>query len=279
MCQRGLLPDFSASALAEVARLQAPTAGNDGLRDMRNLLWASIDNDDSRDLDQLTVADALPGGKTKVLVAVADVHAVIDGLAAIDLHARHNTTSVYTAAEIFPMLPEKLSTDITSLGPATDRQAIVVEMVVSDGAVEQSSIYRAWVRNQAKLAYNSVAAWLEGGPAPEAVSAVTGLAENLRLQDRAAQSLKAMRQRHGALTFETIQSRPQFDGDDVRSLEVEKSNRATQLIEDFMVAANCVTAEFLEQKRFPCLRHIVRTPKRWDRIRGNRPRPRAETSA
>ena len=266
MCQRGLLPDFSASALAEVARLQAPTAGNDGLRDMRNLLWASIDNDDSRDLDQLTVADALPGGKTKVLVAVADVHAVIDGLAAIDLHARHNTTSVYTAAEIFPMLPEKLSTDITSLGPATDRQAIVVEMVVSDGAVEQSSIYRAWVRNQAKLAYNSVAAWLEGGPAPEAVSAVTGLAENLRLQDRAAQSLKAMRQRHGALTFETIQSRPQFDGDDVRSLEVEKSNRATQLIEDFMVAANCVTAEFLEQKRFPCLRRVVRTPKRWDRI-------------
>ena len=262
MCQRGLLPDFSASALAEVARLQAPAAGNDGLRDLRNLLWASIDNDDSRDLDQLTVAEALPGGKTKVMVAVADVHAIIDGLAAIDLHARHNTTSVYTAAEIFPMLPERLSTDITSLGPEVDRQAIVVEMVVADGAARESSIYRAWVRNRAKLAYNSVAAWLEGGPAPEAVSAVVGLAENLRLQDCAAQSLKAMRQRQGALTFQTIQSRPRFEGDDFRGLDVEKSNRATQLIEDFMVAANCVTAEFLEQKRFPCLRRVVRRPKR-----------------
>ena len=135
-------------------------------RDLRNLLWASIDNDDSRDLDQLSVAEALPGDKIKVLVAIADVDAVVAGLAAIDLHARHNTTSVYTAAMIFPMLPEKLSTDITSLGFAADRQAIVVEMVVAaDGCRARTpAIYRAWVRNQAKLAYNSVAAWLEGGP-------------------------------------------------------------------------------------------------------------------
>ncbi len=272
MCQRGLLPDFSADALAEVAGLQAPAAGKDATgtdapRDLRNLLWASIDNDDSKDLDQLTVAEALPGGEIKVLVAIADVDAVIDGLAAIDLHARHNTTSVYTAAVIFPMLPEKLSTDVTSLGYAADRQAIVVELVVAaDGSVEQPAVYTAWVRNQAKLAYNSVAAWLEGGPPPAAVAAVPGLDANLRLQDKAAQTLKGLRQLHGALSFQTLQGRAKFEGDEVRDLELEKPNRATQLIEDFMVAANGVTAEYLEQKKFPCLRRVVRTPKRWDRI-------------
>ena len=200
-------------------------------------------------------------------MAIADVDAVIDGLAAIDLHARHNTTSVYTAAVIFPMLPEKLSTDVTSLGYAADRQAIVVELVVAaDGSVEQPAVYTAWVRNQAKLAYNSVAAWLEGGPPPAAVAAVPGLDANLRLQDRAAQTLKGLRQLHGALSFQTLQGRARFEGDEVRDLELEKPNRATQLIEDFMVAANGVTAEFLEQKKFPCLRRVVRTPKRWDRI-------------
>ena len=272
MCDRGLLPDFSPVALAEVARIHPPQPGkdaspNDATRDLRNLVWASIDNDDTRDLDQLSVAEALPGDKIKVLVAIADVDAVLNGLAAIDLHARHNTTSVYTAATIFPMLPEKLSTDITSLGLAADRQAIVVEMVVAaDGLVQAPAIYRAWVRNQAKLAYNSVAAWLEGGSPPAAVAAVRGLEENLRLQDKAAQLLKGLRQLHGALTFETLQARAKFEGDEVRELEVEKPNRATQLIEDFMVAANGVTAQFLEQKQFPCLHRVVRTPKRWDRI-------------
>ena len=157
-------------------------------------------------------------------MAIADVDAVIAGLAAIDLHARHNTTSVYTAATIFPMLPEKLSTDITSLGQAADRQAIVVEMVVAaDGSVQQPAIYRAWVRNQAKLAYNSVAAWLEGGPAPAAVAAVPGLEENLRLQDKAAQALKGLRQLHGALTFETLQGRAKFEGDEVRDVGGRKA--------------------------------------------------------
>ncbi len=267
MCDRGLFPDFSTEALAEVARIQAPAVGQDGIRDLRSLLWASIDNDDCRDLDQLSVAAALPGDKIKVLVAIADVDAVIDGLAAIDGHARHNTTSVYTAAEIFPMLPEKLSTDITSLGLSAERQAIVVEMVVAaDGSVQESAIYRAWVRNRAKLAYNSVAALLEGGTAPAAVADVPGLDENLRLQDRAAQALKGLRQQHGALMFETLQGRAKFEGDEVCGLEVEKTNRAKQLIEDFMVAANSVTAEFLESKKFPCLRRVVRTPKRWERI-------------
>ena len=256
MCDRGLLPDFSADAVAEVARIASPGSGQgrEEPRDLRNLLWASIDNDDSRDLDQLSVAEALSGDKIKVLVAIADVDAVVDGLAAIDLHARHNTTSVYTAAKIFPMLPEKLSTDITSLGLAADRQAIVVEMVVAaDGSVQAPAIYRAWVRNQAKLAYNSVAAWLEGGPPPAAVAAVPGLEENLRLQDKAAQALKGLRQLHGALTFETLQGRAKFEGDEVCDVEVEKPNRATQLIEDFMVAANGVTAEYLEQQEVPLL--------------------------
>jgi len=187
MLERGLLPDFSAAALAELEKILAPAAMNgDSTRDLRKLLWASIDNDDSRDLDQLTVAEAMPGDKVKILVAIADVDAIVKNGSAINEHARHNTTSVYTAAIIFPMLPEKLSTNLTSLNFNEDRLSIVVEMVVgADGAVQDSGIYRSWVRNHAKLAYNSVAAWLEGsGIVPEAVAAVKGLDENLRLQDQ-----------------------------------------------------------------------------------------------
>ena len=181
----------------KLGRLQVPAAtAGEPVRDLRNLLWASIDNDDSRDLDQLTVAEAMPGDKVKILVAIADVDSLVKNGSAIDEHARHNTTSVYTAAEIFPMLPEKLSTDLTSLNFNEDRLAIVVEMVIgADGSLQDSNIYRAWVRNHAKLAYNSVAAWLEGnGDIPEAVAAVPGLAENLRLQDRVAQRMKNFRQ-------------------------------------------------------------------------------------
>ena len=269
MLDRGLLPDFSAEALAELGRLQVPAA-TDGepVRDLRNLLWASIDNDDSRDLDQLTVAEAMPGDKIKILVAIADVDSFVKNGSAIDEHARHNTTSVYTAAEIFPMLPEKLSTDLTSLNFNEDRLAIVVEMVVgADGSLQDSNIYRAWVRNHAKLAYNSVAAWLEkNGAAPEAIVAVQGLAENLRLQDRVAQSMKNFRHIHGALSLETIEAKPVFDGDQIRALEIEEKNRAKEIIEDFMIAANGVTARYLSANKFPSIRRVVRTPKRWDRI-------------
>ena len=164
MRERGLLPDFSTEALAELSSLQAAAATNDGnIRDMRDLLWASIDNDDSLDLDQLTVAEAMPGDKAKILVAVADVDCLVKDGSAIDEHARHNTTSVYTTARIFPMLPEALSTDLTSLNFNEDRLSIVVEMLIgADGSLQDSEIYRARVRNHAKLAYNSVAAWLEG---------------------------------------------------------------------------------------------------------------------
>jgi exoribonuclease-2 len=269
MLDRGLLPDFSNEVLAELSGIRAPAAKIEGqVHDLRDLLWASIDNDDSRDLDQLTVAEAMPGDKVKILVAVADVDSLVDKGSAVDEHARHNTSSVYTAGGIFPMLPEKLSTDLTSLNFNEDRLAIVIEMMISaDGSLESSDIYRARVRNHAKLAYNSVAAWLEGnGSLPEAIAAVEGLKENLRLQDQAAQSMKNLRHMHGALSLETVEARPVFDGDKIRGLEVEKKNRAKDIIEDFMIAANGVNARYLSSRKFPSIRRIVRTPKRWERI-------------
>jgi VacB/RNase II family 3'-5' exoribonuclease len=167
MLEKGLLPDFSKEAEAQLAAINAPaTEGSDQVRDLRDLLWCSIDNDDSRDLDQLTVAEKMPDEGTKLLIAVADVDAIVRSGSAIDAHAKQNTTSVYTDGEIFPMLPEKLSTDLSSLNFHEDRLAIVIEIVISiDGTLKSSDIYRATVRNKAKLAYNSVAAWLEGqGP-------------------------------------------------------------------------------------------------------------------
>ncbi|MEI2610417.1 MAG: RNB domain-containing ribonuclease [Candidatus Promineifilaceae bacterium] len=267
MRERGLRPDFAAAVLAEVERIQSPPDGS-GILDLTNLLWASIDNDDSRDLDQLTIAEALPGGKVKIRVAVADVDALVKEGSAIDEHARHNTTSVYTAAKIFSMLPEKLSTDLTSLNFAEERLAVVVEIVIgADGSIQESDIYRAWVRNRAKLAYNSVAAWLEGkGAVPEEIAAADGLAENIRLQDQVAQIMRNLRTVNGALSLETIEAKPVFDGEQIRDLEADPENRAKEIIEDFMIAANGVTARYLAAKNFPSIRRVVRTPKRWDRI-------------
>jgi VacB/RNase II family 3'-5' exoribonuclease len=269
MKERGFLPDFSGAALNELQKIQQGEGGAESPgKDLRHLLWASIDNDDSLDLDQLTVAEALPDKTVKILVAVADVDALVKKNSAIDEHARQNTTSVYTAGKTFPMLPEKLSTDLTSLNYHEDRPAMVIEMVISDGGEMQSSdINRALVRNHAKLAYNSVAAWLEGkGPAPEAVAVVPGLAENLRIQDRVAQRLKALRHEHGALDLQTLEARPVFAEDEIQDLRVDERNRAKEIIEDFMVAANGVTARFLHGKQVPSLRRMVRSPKRWGRI-------------
>ena len=209
-----------------------------------------------------------PDGAAKVLVAIADVDAIVKKRSALDDHARQNTTSVYTVAETFPMLPEKLSTDLTSLNYASDRLAIVIEMVFAgDGTLQSSDIYQATVRNRAKLAYNSVAAWLEGsGPMPQGIGAVSGLDENLRLQDRVAQKLRALRHQQGALDLETIEARPVFDGDELKDLAADKRNRAKDIIEDFMIAANGVAARYLASKEFPALRRVVREPKRWDRI-------------
>ncbi len=269
MVDRGLLPDFSAAALAELEKIQLPAGRNDkSIRDLVNLPWASVDNDDSRDLDQLTFAETLSGDQVRILVAVADVDALVPQDSAIDEQARHNTTSVYTAAEIFPMLPEKLSTDLTSLNLEEERLAVVVDMTIgADGSVLSSEIYRARVRNHAKLAYNSVAAWLEAdGTLPAEIGAVKGLAENLRLQDEVAQRLKDLRHLHGALSLETIEAKPVFEGDQLRDLAFDEKNRAKEIIENFMIAANGVTARYLAIKGFASIRRVVRTPKRWERI-------------
>ena len=269
MLERGLVPDFPSSAVQQLDAIKgAATSADSAHRDLRSLLWCSIDNDDSRDLDQLTVAESLPGGAVKILVAIADVDAVVKKGSAIDDHARQNTTSVYTVAEIFSMLPEKLSTDLTSLNLDSDRLAIVIELVIAgDGSLTSSDVYLATVRNRAKLAYNSVAAWLEGtGPEPEGIGKVAGLDQNLRLQDSAAQKLKELRHTHGALNLETIEARPVFEADMLKDFEVEKMNRAKDIIADFMIAANGVTARFLASKNFASIRRIVRTPKRWSGI-------------
>lgn len=269
MLERGLEPDFPASALAEAEGLAAPRAPFEaGVRDLRELLWCSIDNDDSRDLDQLTVASELPGGGLKVMVAVADVANLVSPGSAVDAHAAANTTSIYTPPQNFPMLPERLSTDLTSLGPGEDRLAVVVEMTVDGtGGTGASGVYRALVRNHAKLAYPAVGAWLGGdGDAPAAVGDVPGLADALRLQDQAAQRLKNYRHQQGALELETIEVRARFDGDAVSELIPEARNRAREIIEDFMIAANGTIARFLEGHGFPVMRRVVRSPERWRRI-------------
>ena len=269
MVQRGLQPDFTPAALAETAAISsAAVRVADGVKDLSGLLWCSIDNDDSLDLDQLTVAESRPDGKVKVLVAIADVDSLVRVGSGIDGHAQANTTSVYTAGGIFPMLPEKLSTDLTSLGEGKARPAIVIEMVVArDGAVGESAVYRAVVVNQAKLAYNGVAAWLDGtAPAPRRIPEVPGLDEQIRIQDRVAQAMKGRRHHLGALDLETLQTRAVFMGDALSDLRPEEKNRAKELIEDFMIAANGVTAKFLEEKRLPSLRRVLRSPERWERI-------------
>jgi exoribonuclease-2 len=265
----GLEPELSAAAMVE-ARALGPGLGpaDPQVRDLRGLLWASIDNDDSRDLDQVTVAEALPDGTTKIAVAIADVDAKLTLGSALDQHARANTTSVYTDARIFPMLPERLSTDLTSLNEGQERLAIVIGMrITDDGQVTGSELSRAVVVNRAKLAYNGVAAWLEGNAAaPAKVAAVVGLGDNLRLQDRVAQALRARRHQHGALELETLEPRAVFDGDAVADLALDRQNRAKQLIEDFMVAANVTTAGFLSRAGFPSMRRVLRSPERWQRI-------------
>ena len=269
MLARGLLPDFSAVALEQAGTLrQAPIETGPSIHDLRGLLWASIDNDDSLDLDQLSVAEPLSAGAVKILVAIADVDSTVKAGSAIDEHARINTTSVYTAAQVFPMLPDRLSTDLTSLAQSQERLAVVIEMTIgADSALVQSDIYRALVRNCAKLAYRGVAAWLEGtGPAPPALAQVPGLAQQLRIQDQVAQRLKRVRHERGALSLESSEARPVFDGGLLSDLKPDEKNRAQALIEDLMIAANGVSARFLGQRDVPSLRRVLRTPERWPRI-------------
>src|SRR5215210_2291349 len=269
MEQRGLEPDFPPAALAEAERLQpAKPDGDAAIHDLRDLPWSSIDNDDTRDLDQLEVAEAADGDAIRLRVAIADVDSLVRLGSAIDGHARTNTTSVYTAARVFPMLPERLSTGLTSLNDGEDRLAVVIEMTVApDGSLAGSDMYRAWVRNRCKLAYDSVAAWLDGdGPMPPRMAEVPESEAQVRLQDQAASRLRALRYERGALDLDTSEMRPVFVDGVVVDLKEERQNRAKELIADFMIAANGVTARYLDAHGLPSLRRVVRTPKRWARI-------------
>jgi exoribonuclease-2 len=269
MLERGFLIDFPSAAISSLNN-RPENMGKiaDPVRDLRNLSWCSIDNDDSEDLDQLTVAITTSSGEVKILVAVADVDSVVNKNSLFEDHARHNTTSVYTSALIFPMLPEKLSTDLTSLKFDADRFAIVVEFAVADdGSIKNSAIYPAAVHNKAKLAYNSTNAWLEGtGNMPKAIESISGLDQNLKLQHETAKKLKELRYRNGALNLETIEARPVFKDDNVSSLEEERMNEAKDIIQEFMICANSITARFLTAGNCPSIRRVVRVPKRWDRI-------------
>ena len=263
MVKYGLEPDWPPEARAELTRLSAtiPTS----LRDLRNLPWSSIDNDESRDLDQLEVC--IDGSVPRLLIAIADVDALVRRGTALDAHARTNTTSVYTPARVFPMLPPELSTDRTSLNQDADRDAIVVDMSIgSDGAVSDSDVYQARVRNRAKLTYETVAPWLEGGPAPAVLGTAPDLAMQVKLQDRMATLLRNRRHEQGALDFDRTELKPIVTDGAVTDLRTVESNRARDLIESFMVAANGVTARFLSARGYPSIRRFVRSPERWPRI-------------
>jgi len=269
MQQRGFDPDFAPEVADQLARLrQNPpqVAVTSDIKDLRNLLWSSIDNDTSRDLDQIEFAQRVSNGDVKVMIGIADVDAFAAKQTAIDQHAQREATTVYTGVRIFPMIPEELSTGVTSLLENQDRLSVVIEFVVDpSGNTKSSDVYRALVRNQAQLQYNSVGGWLEGSsPVPPKVAASAELAEQLKLQDEVAQKLREQRHQQGALNLETNEVHPLVEHGQVVDIEKLVKNRATELIEDFMVAANGVVARRLEN--VSSLRRIVRTPERWDRI-------------
>ena len=270
MIEHGFQPDYPAGTDKELAAIhthpEMPAAL--GAQDLRNLLWSSIDNDTSKDLDQIEWAEQLPDGRIRVLVGVADVDVRIALGTIIDGHARSETTSVYTGVKVFTMLPAELSEGITSLNENEDRVALVIEFAVdAAGTASDGKAYRALVHNRAQLAYNSVGAWLEGrAPAPAKVAASADLAAQLKLQDTAAQRMVGGRFQHGALDLETIETRPVMMAEDAVEIKKLEKNRATSLIEEFMVAANGVIARTFEDAGVASIRRIVRTPKRWDRI-------------
>jgi exoribonuclease-2 len=270
MIEHGFQPDYPAETDQELAAIhthpEMPAAP--GAQDLRKLLWSSIDNDTSKDLDQIEWAEQLPDGRIRVLIGVSDVDARVRLGTVIDSHAKSETTSVYTGVKVFPMLPAELSEGITSLNENEDRVALVIEFAVdSAGTASDGKAYRALVHNRAQLAYNSVGAWLEGrGPAPAKVAASADLTAQLKLQDTAAQRMVGGRFQHGALDLETIETRPVMMAEDAVEIKKLEKNRATSLIEEFMVAANGVIARTFEDAGVASIRRIVRTPKRWDRI-------------
>lgn len=271
MLQNGFEPDFPPEVerqLAEIAKHPPQVVASAEVRDLRKLLWSSIDNDTSRDLDQIEIAEQLPDGSIKVMVGIADVDAFVGKGTPIDSHAAKETTTVYTGVRNFPMLPEQLSTGSSSLLEGSENLAVVTEFVVDvQGEVAAHQIYRALVRNKAQLTYNSVGAWLEGrdGP-PEKIAVSQELQAQLKLQDTAAQALKNSRHRRGALEIETIEIQPVVLNRQVVDVVKQEKNRATELIEDFMIAANSAVAGMMEEAKISSIRRVVKTPERWDRI-------------
>jgi exoribonuclease-2 len=269
MLDHGFEPDFPAGVQAQLAQLRthppAVTASG-AIRDLRGLLWSSIDNDTSRDLDQIEVAEQLPNGNVKVMIAIADVDEFVGKDSAIDQHAAKETATVYTGVRNFAMLPEELSTGVTSLLEQADKLSIVIEAVVTkDGDVQHGDVYRAVTRNKAQLTYDAVGAWLEGkSAAPPKVAASAELQAQLRLQNEAAGALRAERFRHGALNIETTETRPVMLNETVVDIARQQKNEATELIEDFMIAANGVVARMLE--KVSSIRRVVKVPERWNRI-------------
>jgi exoribonuclease-2 len=269
MVAHGFRPDFPPEVpqqLAAIRQHPPSLATTNAVRDLRTLLWSSIDNDTSKDLDQIEVAQQLPGGNAKIMIAIADVDAFVPKGSAIDQHAARETTTVYTGVSIFPMLPEELSTGASSLLENVDRPAIVIEFVVNSAGIPQSSdVYRAIVRNKAQLTYNAVGNWLEStAPPPPKVASSPDLQAQLRLQDQVAQTIRKLRYEHGALNIDTSEALPVVLNDQVVDIENEQKNHATELIEDFMIAANGIIARMLD--KVSSLRRIVKTPEHWDGI-------------
>jgi len=265
MTMHGFIPDFPPSLTNEVSTLQKNYSLGTAKYDYRDKLWVSIDNSDSKDLDQLTFAEKDSDGNFKLYVAVADVDGSVKKNSLIDERAGHNTTSIYTPSIIFPMLPLELSTNLTSLNENEDRQAIVVEMLVeADGKFELREAYSALVRNREKLAYNNISDWLETQkPLPNLSQEIH---EQLRLQDQIARLIQDFRNRQGALNFETIEILPIMKDNTPVGLAAAVHNRAHQLIENCMIAANASLSKYLELQGIPTLKRIVREPKRWGRI-------------
>ena len=272
MIDAGFEPDFNHAVLDEVLVAGAKSrdlAADSSIKDLRDLLWSSIDDAKSRDLDQVEYAETLPSGDIRLLIGIADVDAIVSKGSAIDKRAEQNCTSVYTGVKTFAMLPEELSTDLTSLVANEDRRGIVTEMVVaSDGTVKGTDIYPAKLRNHAKLSYEIIGAWLDGNSAtPDVVKSVAGLEAQLESQHQTEQHLGALRKEHGAIELGMIESTPVVDDSGrVVELAVTEQNGARDLIANFMIGANVAMAKFLEDKGVPLLRRIVRVPRYWSRI-------------
>lgn len=270
MLQNNLIPDFPPEVVKELQSINTPAllSPSEKIKDLRGKLWFSIDNDDSLDLDQLTFAEKISPTESKIYIAIADVDALVKKGMAIDIHAEKNTTSIYTPSKVFPMLPEKLSTNLTSLNENEDRLVVIAEVLINkNGWFDTFEVYPAFVRNYAKLTYNNIGAWLENHlPIPEKVVALKGLDEQIILQDRIAQQIKEYRQHRGALSFETMEPQPVIVHNEIVDLKEIEKNRARDLIENFMITANAAITLYLIKHKFPTFRRIVRIPKRWERI-------------